>query len=327
MRRKLEGPQITSSHQIPWAFRVRRNHLRARRAAVLVGHLLPHRGHQQLVDALLQLAHKEQRDPYVYVSDDVRARDVLSAEAALQTWVDLYPQHRELFRLVPAEGDIGRKISLELQRHYDEAAQTFAPYHDIVFLTGEGEPKNFRMWLESAQRRLNADGAGISRGARLSLRTRQEFVVEPPVIRTSDLVALATHRDLPTEERSARWRAAFDPRLNDDWVFGLLETALRIAAGVAEDQPASRRTEQAFGIDGEPSKTDQIWKKAADRYLLRKTGQTWRLVDEHGVTVRRLVVPDRYVAMWLEEDGYWWSELDTRALLNGEWFRWFDRSR
>jgi hypothetical protein len=324
MRRGLEGQRGGAGVQIPWAFRVRRNHLRARRAVVLAGNLIPHRGHQQLVDGLLHIARAESRDAYAYISADSRAQEVLSAEDSLASWKLLYPDHTGAFRLVPAEGDVARKISLELERHYDEAEHTFAPYHDIVFVSGETEPEALRIWLESAQRRLNADGAGISRGAKISLRTRQQFVVQPPLLRTSDLVSLVLQPDCTEEDRRARWRSAFDARLSDDWVYTLLDSALKVSRHSGASEGSVHVPEQIFAIAGQPLPGDQIWKRGPERYLLRKRGDAWRLVDMRGRQIRLLSVPNRYVAMWLEEDGFRHSDLDTRSLFNGEWFRWVE---
>jgi hypothetical protein len=60
---------------------------------------------------------------------------------------------------------MARKISLELEHHYDEAEHTFAPYHDIVFLSGKTEPEALRIWAAERSGPLCGD---VARRGRVS---------------------------------------------------------------------------------------------------------------------------------------------------------------
>ena len=118
-------------------------------AVVTVGSFVGHKGHEQLVNHVLQKAKKINADPYVYISSSTGADDPIPPDIKLATWQKLYPHHASMFHLIQPGGTAAKKIEKELV-----TASNPPPYDHIIVMVGDDRYEGFKKWMAHLSKRM-----------------------------------------------------------------------------------------------------------------------------------------------------------------------------
>lgn len=120
-----------------------------RTAVVTAGSFVGHKGHEQLVNYVIEKAAQLKADPYVYISSSVGPDDPIPPEVKLETWKRLYPQYKNMFHLIQPGGSVAKKIEKELV-----TATNPPPYDSIIMMVGEDRYESFKKWMEHVSKRM-----------------------------------------------------------------------------------------------------------------------------------------------------------------------------
>ena len=118
-------------------------------AVVTAGSFVGHKGHEQLVNYVIEKAAQLKADPYVYISSSVGPDDPIPPEVKLQTWQKLYPQYKNMFQVIQPGGSVAKKIEKELV-----TATNPPPYDSIIMMVGEDRYEGFKNWMEHLSKRM-----------------------------------------------------------------------------------------------------------------------------------------------------------------------------
>lgn len=204
---------------------------RTRTAVVTAGSFAGHRGHQQLVDMVLETARAVGGDPYVYISSRVGPDDPLPPEVKLETWRRLYPEHASMFQLIVSPDGVTspspiKKIEKELVLPAD------SPYKRVILMVGEDRYDGFKRWMETLQKRMRDPAALAKFGG-----TQDQVVFE--TVKTSrspeeggtgisftQLRAVLRDPSATAQQRLDLWASSFDgSKLGLPYVRHLMELA------------------------------------------------------------------------------------------------------
>jgi hypothetical protein len=118
-------------------------------AVVTAGSFVGHRGHEQLVNFVLNKAAQLNADPYVYISSAVGVDDPITPELKLETWHKLYPNHKDMFQIIMPGGSPIKKIEKELV-----TVSNPPPYDNIIMMVGEDRYEGFKKWFSTLSKRM-----------------------------------------------------------------------------------------------------------------------------------------------------------------------------
>lgn len=121
---------------------------RTRTAVVTIGSFVGHRGHQRLVDQVLNTARQAGGDPFIYISPSVGPDDPIPPEVKVATWRKLYPDIANRFQVWQPGGSPVKKIEKELVLPPD------SPYKHIIVIVGSDRYDTFRSWMATLAKRM-----------------------------------------------------------------------------------------------------------------------------------------------------------------------------
>ena len=121
---------------------------RTRTAVVTIGSFAGHRGHQRLINMVIDTARRVGGDPFVYVSPKVGPDDPMPAEVKLETLRRLYPDLGSRIQTWAPGGTPVKKIEKELVLPPD------SPYKHIIVIVGNDRYDSFRSWMATLAKRM-----------------------------------------------------------------------------------------------------------------------------------------------------------------------------
>jgi hypothetical protein len=122
--------------------------VRNRTAVVTAGSFVGHKGHEQLVNLVLQKAEEVGGDPFVYISPTVGPDDPIPPEMKLATWQKLYPAHASMFHLWQPGGTPVKKIEKEL------VLPPTSPYKHVILMIGTDRFAGMKKWMDTLGKRM-----------------------------------------------------------------------------------------------------------------------------------------------------------------------------
>jgi hypothetical protein len=175
-------------------------------ALITAGSFVGHKGHQQLVNSVLQKAAELGADPYVYITSTVGPDDPIEPRVKLKTWQTLYPQHKNIFQLVRPDGSIGKKIEKELI-----TSSNPPPYDHIVMMVGNDRSEGFQGLMNHLARRLkNPKYPGFDHVKFNVIGTPRDQESGGTGITFTDLRNHLKDQNLTPEDKLDKWVNAFD---------------------------------------------------------------------------------------------------------------------
>jgi hypothetical protein len=198
-------------------------------AVVTAGSFVGHRGHEQLVNYVIDKANQLGADPYVYISSSVGPDDPIPPEVKLQTWQKLYPQYKNMFQVIQPGGSVAKKIEKELV-----TATNPPPYDSIILMVGDDRYEGFKSWMEHLSKRMkNPQYPGFEHVTFDVINTPRNVEAGGTGISFTQLRDILKNTNATEEQQLDLWCKGFDEqKLGRDYIKYLMDTA-RQNMGVA----------------------------------------------------------------------------------------------
>lgn len=188
---------------------------RHKTAVVTAGSFAGHKGHEQLVNLVLQKAREVGGDPYVYISSKVGPDDPFPPQVKLETWRKLYPEHANMFHLIVSPDGVTspspvKKIEKELVLPAD------SPYNKIILMVGADRYEGFKKWMNTLEKRMKDPVALAKYGGTQDqvdyevIRTGREAEEGGTGISFTQLRNILKNPNASEEDKLALWSKGFD---------------------------------------------------------------------------------------------------------------------
>jgi hypothetical protein len=191
-------------------------------AVVTAGSFVGHKGHEQLINFVLNKAKQLGADPYVYISPSVGPDDPIPPQMKLATWQKLYPELANIFQVWQEGGTPVKKIEKELVTRTNPP-----PYDKIIVMVGEDRYEGFKNWMDHLSKRM--------KDPRYPGFEHVEFYVEETPrdpsqggtgINFTKCREVLKDTNLSEKQQLSYWVKAFDvDKLGVDWIKKLMDTA------------------------------------------------------------------------------------------------------
>ena len=192
---------------------------RTKTAVITAGSFVGHKGHEQLINLVLDKADQEDGDPYVYISPSVGIDDPIPPEMKLATWQKLYPERSDIFQIWQEGGSPVKKIEKELVLPPD------SPYKHIILMVGSDRYLGMKKWMDTLAKRMKDPrfpGSHNDVTFETIETSREEDQGGTGISFTQCRKAL----QLPDAEALRYWTKAFDvKKLGVPWIKKLMDTA------------------------------------------------------------------------------------------------------
>jgi len=192
---------------------------RTRTAVITAGSFVGHKGHEQLVNLVLDKADEVDGDAFVYISPTVGPDDPIPPEMKLATWQKLYPERADMFQIWQEGGSPVKKIEKELVLPPD------SPYNHIILMVGSDRYLGMKKWMDVLAKRMKDPRYPGSHND-VTFETietkREEDQGGTGITFTQCRKALS----LPDDKALNVWTRAFDvKKLGVPWIKKLMNTA------------------------------------------------------------------------------------------------------
>lgn len=187
-----------------------------RTAVVALGSLVGHRGHQELWQAALDYASKNNADPYLFVSNTVGINDPISPDVKLSNWKAMYPQHCKQISTVTVEGG---NLYSKVKHDLIAPVAGLPPRYDRIVIMVGGDQSTMNMHT-SLMRSVNKF-QGYE-------HVRVELVVTERSTGVSFTNLRYAARTLSASDAFAIWRDAFDTAISDATICSMIDTCKRL---------------------------------------------------------------------------------------------------
>ena len=121
---------------------------RTRTAVVTIGSFAGHRGHQRLIDLVLNTARQLGGDPFIYVSPKVGPDDPIPPNVKLETLRRLYPDIVNHIQTWDPAGTPVKKIEKEI------VLPANSPYKHVILIVGNDRYETFKRWMGVLAQRM-----------------------------------------------------------------------------------------------------------------------------------------------------------------------------
>lgn len=217
---------------------------RTRTAVVTAGSFAGHKGHQQLIDQVLQAAQKLGGDPYVYIGSKVGPDDPFPPSVKVETWRRLYPKYANIFQTIVSPDGVTspspvKKIEKELVLPAD------SPYKKIILIVGADRYEGFKAWMDTLSKRMKDPAALAKYGGTQdqvdfeTVRTARSEEEGGTGISFTQLRNVLKDPNLNDDQKLAAWLKGFDEKkLGRDYIKYLMDVAKKnmgITTQQAED--------------------------------------------------------------------------------------------
>jgi hypothetical protein len=263
---------------------------RGKKCIVGYGSLMGHKGHQMLVNAVLQKAKETGRTPFIYISPMVGPEDPVSAKTKQATFQKLYPKYKDAFRIVGsgagADGVV-RSGGIRGAIKFDLVPEG---YTDVVIMTGEDQQDAFKFL--STEKSLKATGADS-----VQTMIRQEAGSSEKGVRSTELRNVLKDPNLTYEQKLDKWMVGFDgATLGRAWIEKVMQEAAKVMGIDLKAKQESIKNEDLSSLpDPEvilaiaaaakmtPMAVKALWKTAKGAYKIKK------FADKAGISLSKKV--------------------------------------
>ena len=215
---------------------------RGKKCIVGYGSLMGHKGHQMLVNAVLQKAKQTGRTPFIYISPMVGPEDPVTAETKKATFQKLYPEYKDAFRIVGSGAGADGVVRSGGVRGAIKFDLVPEGYTDVVIMTGEDQQEAFKFL--GTEKSLKATGADS-----VQTMIRQEAGATEKGVRSTELRNVLKDPKLTYDQKLDKWMIGFDgQKLGREWVEKVM-------------QEAAKNMGIDLKIESEPKKESVILKK------------------------------------------------------------------
>lgn len=148
---KVTSPQMQSAVRDKQAAKTSQKPVenkRSRTAVVTIGSFAGHRGHQRLINLVLDTARQIGGDPFIYVSPKVGPDDPMPAQVKLETLRRLYPDIANRIQTWDPAGSPVKKIEKEL------VLPENSPYKQVILIVGNDRYDTFKKWMDTLSKRM-----------------------------------------------------------------------------------------------------------------------------------------------------------------------------
>jgi len=195
---------------------------RTKTAVITAGSFVGHKGHEQLVNLVLEKSDEVDGDAFVYISPTVGPDDPIPPEMKLETWQKLYPNRADMFHVWQEGGSPVKKIEKELVLPPD------SPYKHIILMVGSDRYAGMKKWMDVLAKRMKDPRYPGSHND-VTFETietkREEDQGGTGITFTQCRKALS----LPDEKALPVWTRAFDvKKLGIPWIKKLMSTARQV---------------------------------------------------------------------------------------------------
>jgi hypothetical protein len=206
-------------------------------AVVTAGSFVGHRGHEQLINFVLDRAKDLNADPYVYISSAVGPDDPIPPETKLSTWQKLYPAHADMFHLIQPGGTVAKKIEKELV-----TASNPPPYDRIIVMVGSDRYQGFSKWMAHLSKRMkNPQYPGFEHVQFDVETTPRESDAGGTGISFTQLRNILKDPDATEQQQLHVWSQGFDlKKLGKTWIKHLMDVSKQ-NMGIAQPPIAEGR--------------------------------------------------------------------------------------
>lgn len=212
---------------------------RGQKAIVGYGSLMGHKGHQMLVNSVLQTAKQTGRTPFIYISPMVGPEDPVSAKTKQATFQKLYPEYKNAFKIVGSGADAQGVIRSGGVRGAIKFDLVPAGYTDIVIMTGEDQQEAFKFL--GSDKSLKATGAD-----RIETMIRQQAGATEKGVRSTELRNVLKNPNLNYEQKLEKWMVGFEgDKLGRAWVEKVMqEAAKNMGVDLVKESPPKQESIQ-----------------------------------------------------------------------------------
>ena len=191
-------------------------------AVVTAGSFVGHKGHEQLVNFVLNKAKQLGADPYVYISPSVGPDDPIPPQMKLATWQKLYPELANIFQVWQEGGTPVKKIEKELVTRTNPP-----PYDKIIVMVGDDRYEGFKNWIEHLSKRMKDPRYPGFEHVEFSVEiTPRDPSQGGTGISFTQCREVLKDTSLSEQQQLSYWTKAFDvKKLGVDWIKKLMDTA------------------------------------------------------------------------------------------------------
>jgi hypothetical protein len=251
---------------------------RTKTAVVTAGSFVGHKGHEQLVNLVLQEAGKVGGDPYVYISPTMGPDDPIPPELKLATWKKLYPQHAGIFHVWQEGGTPVKKIEKEL------VLPANSPYKHVILMVGTDRYAGMKKWMDTLSKRMKDPRYPGSHNEVTfdTIETKREAEHGGTGISFTQCRQALQDPNKTPEQQLHVWLQAFDEKkLGRDWIHHLMNVA-RKNMGIA-DNPTTQEDAAGVGIITKQNSTVDVNKSTPNKNL-----KAYSLVKEANKVIREM---------------------------------------
>ena len=161
----------------------------------------------------------------MFISQAVGVDDPIPGDVKLATWQKLYPNQKDVFSLVQdqpdgSRGSLMKKVEHELVK---PRPGKLPDYNNIIIMVGSDRGSMDKQ-AAHLQNRLNKFPG--YENVNITLKTTpREAEAGGTGVNFTELRNVLKNTDKTASEQFAKWRSAFDPALDDQWIKYLITVA------------------------------------------------------------------------------------------------------